>query len=558
MTLLRFARGDFLERTRNTGFVMTLVIILMAASLGLPTNSATYATVDLDGWRGLYDSAWVGVSVSLLTSLFLSLIGFYLVKNSLERDRRSGVGLVLGATPLSRFGYLMGKTLSNAALLGVLVLAVMVMAVVMQWVRGESRVVVPLDLAAPFLLVTLPFLFLVAAFAVLFEAIPLLRGSVGNVAWFFLWASLLVGPGMDSAEPGFGKTDPGNDPMGASFLIGEMMKGAREAVPGLNPKNISVGVNIDSGRTLQTFDWGGIDWSAERVFMRLAWLLAVPVIVGVAVPFFDRFSGDGGVRLARQGDRRREGPGVANGALAAATPVVDFSSGAVSSGAVSAGPFAGGAFSAGALTAIGARGESPDLVRLVAAEIRLLVKGVRRTWWLVALGLSVAAALAPGTGGAVVAAIAWIWPLAIWSAMGCREKMFGTAALLDSAPRPVTRRLLAQWMAGVLVSAVLTLGPALGAIRALGGVGLGGWLVGVLFVPALALASGAASGSRRLFEATYIVLWYVGPMNRVPSLDYTGAAPGAFAAGAVTRYAVATILLLGAAVALRVRRLRES
>jgi hypothetical protein len=542
--LLRFARGDLLERTRNTGFVVTLVAILVAASLGLPTNSSGYATVDLDGWRGIYDSAWVGVSVSLLTSLFLSLIGFYLVKNSLERDRRSGVGLVLGSTPLSRFGYLMGKTLSNAALLGMLVVAVMVMAGVMQYLRAESRLLRPVDLVAPFLFVTLPFLFLVAAFAVLFESVPFLRGSLGNVAWFFLWTALLVGPGMENAELARGTGEPGNDPMGASFLIGEMMKGARAAVPGLDPKNISVGVNISPGRTLQTFDWGGIDWSAARVFGRLLWLLGVPVIVAIAVPFFDRFAGE-----KRRGDgapsRRGGAPRRADTAAGEGVPT-------------SLNALDSRAFSADALTAIGARGSSPDLVRLITAEVKLLVKGVRRPWWLVALGLTIAAAVTPGTGGAVVAAIAWIWPLAIWSGMGCREKLHGTAALLDSAPRPIERRLAAQWMAGVLVTALLTLGPGIGALKAAGGVGLAGWLMGVAFVPALALAAGVASGSRRLFEGIYIVLWYVGPMNRVVDLDYTGAAPGAWAAGASARYGIATLLLLGSAVALRARRMRES
>jgi hypothetical protein len=533
MNLLRFARGDLAERTRNSGFVVTLVIILAAASLGLPASNTSYATVDLDGHRGIYDSAWVGVSVSLLTSLFLSLIGFYLVKNALERDRRSGVGLVLGSTPMTRFGYLMGKALSNAALLGLLVLAVMVMAGVMQFLRGESRVLSPVDLVAPFLLVTLPFLAIVGAFAVLFEAIPLLRGSLGNVAWFFLWAAMLIGPAVENAGLERGMADPANDPMGASFLIGELMRGAREAVPGLDPKNVSVGVNISPGRVLTTFDWGGIDWTFGRVMERLLWLLGVPVLVAIAVPFFDRFAGDGRTGGGSSG----ETGGAAIGTVGAVAPSAPS-----------------GAFSATALTPVTARSGSPELARLVAAEIRLLVKGLRRPWWLVALGVSIAAAAAPGSGGAVLAAVAWIWPFAIWSAMGCRERRHGTELLLDSAPKPITSRLLAQWLAGFLVSAVLLVGPALGSVRALGAIGLAGWLIGVAFVSALALFCGAASGTRRLFEGIYLVLWYVGPMNRVAELDYTGGTPGAWAAGTGIRYLIATLLLLASAIAVRGRR----
>jgi hypothetical protein len=31
------------------------------------------------------------------------------------------------------------------------------------------------------------------------------------------------------------------------------------------------------------------------------------------------------------------------------------------------------------------------------------------------------------------------------------------------------------------------------------------------------------SGTSKLFEVIYVLLWYIGPMNRVPPLDYAGA-----------------------------------
>ena len=46
---------------------------------------------------------------------------------------------------------------------------------------------------------------------------------------------------------------------------------------------------------------------------------------------------------------------------------------------------------------------------------------------------------------------------------------------------------------------------------------------GALFIPSLALACGVWSGTSKLFEILYMVIWYLGTMNNVPGLDYIGA-----------------------------------
>ena len=51
--------------------------------------------------------------VAMLATLFLSLIGFYLVRGTVERDRRTGVGQILAATPLRGATYILGKAASN-------------------------------------------------------------------------------------------------------------------------------------------------------------------------------------------------------------------------------------------------------------------------------------------------------------------------------------------------------------------------------------------------------------------------------------------------------------
>jgi hypothetical protein len=52
--------------------------------------------------------------------------------------------------------------------------------------------------------------------------------------------------------------------------------------------------------------------------------------------------------------------------------------------------------------------------------------------------------------------------------------------------------------------------------------GLGWLLIGAIFIPSLALACGVWSNGSKLFEILYILFWYLGPINRLPQLDYLG------------------------------------
>jgi hypothetical protein len=48
------------------------------------------------------------------------------------------------------------------------------------------------------------------------------------------------------------------------------------------------------------------------------------------------------------------------------------------------------------------------------------------------------------------------------------------------------------------------------------------WAAVVVFIPSLALALGAWSGTSKTFEATYTIWWYFGVANHVRGLDFMG------------------------------------
>ena len=117
--LYHLARADFLQRTRSYGFLITMGVMLYVAYVFVPPNHSSYATMTINEHRGVYNSAYLGCLMALLISPWLSLAGFYLVKNAIARDIQTGVGQILATTTLSKPLYTVGKAASNFAVLAV-------------------------------------------------------------------------------------------------------------------------------------------------------------------------------------------------------------------------------------------------------------------------------------------------------------------------------------------------------------------------------------------------------------------------------------------------------
>jgi hypothetical protein len=155
-------------------------------------------------------------------------------------------------------------------------------------------------------------------------------------------------------------------------------------------------------------------------------------------------------------------------------------------------------------------------------------------------------------------ATAWIWAILIWSAMGSRESRFNTRSLLFSCANILPRQLLACFLAGVAVAILTGAGAGFRLLLAGNSSGLLAWLAGALFLPSLALALGVWSGTGKPYEALLTAIWYIGPMNGTPGLDFTGAANGPGTARYALIYAVISSALLVFAFFTRSRQLRSN
>jgi len=495
--LWHLVKADFLTRVRRTSFLVTLAF---AVFLGYQTF-AGHIVMQLDDYRGVYNSAWVGALMGLVTSSFLTLVGFYIVKGSILRDETTRVGQILAATPMSKPFYTVAKSLGNFAVLAAMVLVMAAAALCMQLIRAEDRTLHLWTLLSPLLLYALPSMAFVAAVAVLFETLPVLRGGLGNVAWFFFWMALLIG-GIAPAMAHRGT--PGNAAYFHDFTgLPTMMYQMRAPLLKVDPTfHDSFSLSIGSPPPRHRFLWTGVQWNAIEVAARLLWFVWALAAALLASIFFHRFD-PARERLIRARTAPVERPAVEE--LSAAKELAR------------ADPWSA------RLTPLPPASMKNTFVSLVAAELRLMLKGRQWWWYAVAGGLFIGCLAAPldaSRSGVILAA--WIWPILLWSQMGSRESRYATGSLVFSAPHALQRQLPAAWVAGVIVAALTGGGLGIRLLLARDLHGLAGWAVAACFIPSLAQALGVWSGSSKFFEALYTVWWYTGAAHHVRGLDYTG------------------------------------
>jgi hypothetical protein len=532
-TLTWLIWADLLERVRRPGFLLTLA----SATYLAYTIHAGYWSMRHGEFRAEASPAYTATMTALLAGTLLGWFGFYLVKNAIERDRITGVGEILAATLLRSLAYTLGKAISNLLVLATMV-GVLVVAVAWMSLRQASVIDFGfLDVVFTFLLLSLPTLALTAAAAVFFESVPALRGGLGNVVWFFLFGAVLSGSLMSSGAL--------LDFSGFSMARESLLAAQQTAFPA-RPADI-MSLSAGPARELRFFPWDGLEWTTGMVFSRLYWFAVAIGLALLAVLPFDRFDPAGKRKDAK---RPRQAAG-GDEQMAAGT----WSRG-------KSGPFAGRV--AGQLGAQFQTGSSKkneivrSFVRLLRAEIQLLVKGQAWIWWLGVGGVVVALFVAPvDVVRRHLLPLAWIWPLLVLSDLGCRDQLLRTEALVDSASRPILRQLPAAWAAGALLVAAI---GAPGLVRLLIAGEVPAAVAGstaLFFVPSLALACGAWSGAPRLFEVGYLIIWYAGALNGVPLLDFSGTSDEAIAAGTPLVFAASSVPLLALAALARYRRLRS-
>ena len=508
-------RADVLVRFRRPSTVVVFLALGFTSYLWVPDPASGRSLLSIDGHRALLNSAAIGLATASLGSIFVGLVGFYVVSNALRRDVATRCGAVIAATPVRSVEYLVGKTLGNLVFLATFMLGFMATSMAMVMVRGEAPLE-PLVFLSQYLLLVPGSIVLVSVVAIVFESVPWLAGRIGDVVYFFLWLGVLV-PGAARSQGAATGAAPDwtayCDPTAFGFMLARLRSV-------LGTEQVAIGATAIDPRQIPVV-FRGLPLAPEWILPRLVSTLAPLLLLALAVAVFHRFDPARSGRLVAR----------ANGGLLQrvqrllaplARPIVVLLMGRPRTGRTT---LLGAARRDAALT-LGA--QPAAALAVVAVALIALVPTVE--------------AMRTGLLPAVVALVG-----VVLADVPCRERQAGTTGLLAAVPRLAPAFVRWKLLTALLVAGLFAAVPLL-RLAVADPAALVPLLVGLGFVAAAATAIGVISSNPKAFIVLFLSFWYlvVNDAGHTAAFDFAGfyrAATPAVVAG----YGLAGVALYGLA-----------
>lgn len=490
--ILSIIKADYLQRTRSYSFLITLAVTIYAAYSFVPPPTASYTTLNVVGYKGIYNSAWVGHVSAMMTTIMLSLYGFFLVNSGIKKDIDTEVGLIIATTPISNFGYLLSKMLSNFLVLVTIACITFVMSIAMFFVRTDGSPFIFADFIFPYLFFALPALLFVSALAVLGEVFLGRRNILQYVIFFFLFGAIMANVVGHNASTATTFIDP--------FGVNTMTNSVKDKVNTQYHEHIeavNLGFTFSAKHRFKTFVWNGISWTGIFLLSRLVWVCFAFAIVYFSSFFFHRFD------FKQATSKRKKEP-----ALAVLSGSAEFSKGINVS------------FLPPVVT-------DYSIFPFVKTELLLLTRKGSKWFWLINGSAWLSMLFVP-----LPIAHTYILPVLLFlqvtrlSDLATKEIINRLHYFTWSSYKPLQRMLPSQLLAGIIMIAGLALPVLLRYIVTGDFYSVLNIINGAAFIVLLCVCLGILSGGKKLFEILFFFITYC-VIEKIPVADYLGAMPHA-------------------------------
>ena len=472
---------DYLQRTRNYNFLITLCASLAIAYTFVPEPNANYSTIRISDYVGYYNSAWFGYVTAIMSSIFLALIGFYLINSGIKNDLETKVGQMISATPISNFKYLISKMISNFLLLLTIVFIIFLMSILLFFLYNDGYSFQLFQFVKPYLIITIPTLFFIACLGVIFEVLFQKYSILQNVLFFFLFSFLA----FSSAK---NKTDFYFDAFGSKIVMHQLEEKVKEITHTDKDTNKSIGYVLGNTKKPKKFEFNGIDFSSTFILSRVLWMFLGVVLVGFSSLYFHRFSIKKKLKRSLKSKIIEENKSINELNLSKLiTTKTNYS-----------------------------------ILPLIKTEFLLLFrKGKKWLWFINISGMILLAVLPLETAHKIVLPILWFLQVHRISDLATKEKTFRTHLFTASSYKPVLRIFTSKIIAALFLMFIISSPLLIKLMINFNFTSALSIVLGFIFLVFSSIVFGQITKGKKLFEVVFFLVTYAN-INGIPFFDYFG------------------------------------
>jgi hypothetical protein len=485
-TFCKIVLYDYLQRARSYAFLLTIAISLFAAYSFVPTIDANYSTIRIGDYVGAQNAAWIGYVTAMMTSVFLSLIGFFLVNSGIQKDIDTGVGMIIATTSISNFNYLLAKACSNFLVLLSITACVFLMGIGLFFIRSYGYPFEITQFILPYLLITIPAIFFIAAFAATAEVFLHRYTIVMNISFFIFFGIL---SSLQAVSPSL------FDFFGINKVIASMKDIVQYHYHQTNLA-VSMGFNFDDKKAVNFFVFEGIHWSLSAVFSRLFWICFGVLLIFISSKFFHRFE----IKERIKTKKKIKFPGIIiRGIIPPVKLLHDIK-----------------------LSELPPITPSYRIMPFIKTELLMLIRKGPRWLWIINFAGMIALVFAPLTvTHQIILPILWFLQVGRWSDLATKEKTNRIHYFTYASYKPLTRLLPAQILAGIILSLVLASPLLVRYLAEMQFLPILSIIMGGVFIVLFSVTLGLLSGGKKLFEILFFIFTYAN-IERIPFTDYFG------------------------------------
>jgi len=477
---LQIIKSKYLQYVRSYSYLLIVGVSLFIAFGLIPPPDAEYTTMRFGQFTGTYNSVWIGFVTASLSSIMLTLFGFFLVHGSIKNDIQSRMGQIIGTSNISNYAYLFTTFVSNFLILANILIIVFLVSVGLFYLYSTPiNSLAIMDFIQPYGSIALPSLFFTAGIAVFLEVLFPRRAILQYGLFLLLFFSLI-------ATTSYRESNFWVDLLGTQYPASTISEQVQKIHP---DESTSLTVGFVSGGipAANKIEFQKIFFPGTYYLGRLLWVLLAVILVYFSGFIFHRFD------LAPQQKTATKN--------VAASDIAEFKF---------------------------IQFQSPltfdkSALPLIKAELLILIrKNNKWIWLLTFVGMSVMFFVSTRTSHRYILPILWFLQVAVWSDLMSRDYTLRTFYFTASAYQPIRRLFAAKCVSGVLYALIVASPLVLKLMIEFNFYAVIHIILGASFITALSAFLGTLTRGKKLFEILFFFLVYCN-INLVPFTDYFGA-----------------------------------